>query len=72
MVSLSRPLLPLYVVGKEDTVATVDAVKLRSSLLTRALDEVETVLFDRSGCSLLESASGERESGRSGRYLEKG
>lgn len=57
IVSLSL-LLPLFVVGAVDTVATVDVVKLRSSPLMCVLEEVETVLADRIGCSLLEPVSG--------------
>jgi len=51
-------LVPLYVVGVVDMVATVDVVKLRSRALACVLEEVETVLVDRSGCSLLETVSG--------------
>ena len=57
IVSLSL-LLPLYVVGAVDAVATVDAVMLRSKPLTYVLEEVEMVLVDRSGCSLLETVRG--------------
>ena len=39
-------------------VATVDVVKLRSSPFTCILEVVETVLVDRSGCSLLETEGG--------------
>jgi hypothetical protein len=56
-------LVPLCVVGVVDVVdvvATVDVVKLRSRPLRCVLEEVETVLVDRSGCSLLEML----ESGR--------
>lgn len=59
MVSLSLLAL-LYVVAMVDMVPTVDVVKLRSKPLTWVLEEVETVLVDRSGCSLLETAGGER------------
>ena len=59
MVSLSL-LEPLYVVGKVDVVATVEAVKLRSSPLMRVL-EVETVLVDRNSRSLLDTAGRERQ-----------
>lgn len=48
MVSLSL-LLPLFVVGAVDAVATVDVVKLRSRPLMCVLEEVETVLADRIG-----------------------
>jgi len=52
----------------DGTVETVDAVKLRSNPLTGVLEEVETVLVDRCGFSLPETAAGGR---RSRRYLEK-
>jgi len=57
MVSLSLLVL-LYVVAAVDMVATVDVVKLRSRPLARVLEEVDTVLVDRSGRSLLETVSG--------------
>jgi hypothetical protein len=49
----------LYVVGMVDVVATVDTVKLRSSPLMHVL-EVNTVLVNCKGCSLLDTASRER------------
>jgi hypothetical protein len=58
MVSLSLLEL-LYVVGMVDVVATVDTVKLRSSPLMHVL-EVNTVLVNCKGCSLLDTASRER------------
>lgn len=48
----------VYVVGVVDAVATVDVVMLRSKPLTYVLEEVEMVLVDRSGCSLLETVRG--------------
>jgi hypothetical protein len=59
MVSLSLLAL-LNVVASVDIVATVDAVKLRCKVLPYVLEDVDTVLVDRSGCSLLETAGGER------------